>query len=203
MLYIYYMLMMTSFIISIVNYKNHKAVQALFVLLLASVCTEIIVEFCKYYKITYYVIYHFFTPIEFALICLFFYRSSYQKLLRYFIILLSIVFTTICLISIWSDYKLEEFPRFIGYLECFFVIIISVLHLFILSPDSDVSVYRLPDFWISFAFLIFNSGLFIILFFDQSKNPQLKQVFIFINHLFNCLLYALLTIGLLCYKKKK
>lgn len=203
MLYIYYMLMMTSFIISIVNYRNHKAVAPLFFLLLASVCTEAIVELYKYLNFTHYIIYHVFTPLEFALICLFYYKSTSQKLMQLFILASVLIFTLVCLIAILSNYKLEEYPRFIGYLECFLVIIISLLHLFLLNPDSDESVYRLPDFWISFSFLVFNSGLFIILFFDQSSNPELKKVFIFINHLFNCLLYILLSIGLLCYKKKK
>lgn len=202
LLHLYYVLMMISFIISTFFYTRSRAVKMIFYLLLSSVTVEAIVEVCKLLRCKYYILYHFFTPLEYTLIALYFYFAVNNKTFKIYNLCTIVLFLAICTVSISINYRLESFPRVISYLECFLIIILSVLALLLLDIDPHKPVYRISDFWFANAFLFFNAGLFIVLFFDQGQK-EIQQLFRVINQSFNCLFYILLSIGFLCLKIKK
>jgi len=194
--------MVICFAISMFYYMRSLSTKMITWLLFISILTEIIVEICKHTGRKYYILYHFFTPIEYLFIGLYFYHSVKNKTFKSFCLSSIIFFLLICTISIFLNYKLESFPRFISYLECFFLLILSTLSLLFLDPNTDKAIYKVSDFWFSIAFLLFNSSLFIVLFFNQN-DKVIKEIFSLINLSFNCLLYFLLIVGFLCLKTKR
>lgn len=203
LLHLYYTLMVISFTISLFFYRTATiAVKMISQLLLASIVTEILVEICKQMHWGYFLLYRLFTPAEYTFIALYFYFSIHNKKFRVFCLSTIILFFFICMGDTIVNYNQEAFPRFVCYMECFLILIISTLTLLFLEPDIYKPIYKLSDFWFSIGFLFFFSGLFIVLFFDQS-DKEIKKVFTLINLFFNCLLYLLLSVGFLCLKTKK
>lgn len=203
LLHLYYTLMVISFTISLFFYRSSTtAVKMISKLLLISIFTEALVEICKQLGWGYFILYRLFTPLEYTFIALYFYFSIQHNKFRIFCLATIILFLFICIGDIIVNHDENGFPRFVSYLECFLVIIIATLTLLFLEPDIYKPIHKLADFWFSIAFLFFFSGLFIVLFFDQS-DVEIKKVFNLINLFFNCLLYLLLSVGFLCLKVKK
>jgi hypothetical protein len=202
LLYAYYMLMVSSFIISIFFYKSSREVRMISQLLFVSILTEMIVEVCKIRNYQYYLLYHFFTPIEYTYIALYFYYSVSNAQFKKFCLISIFLFVSICLLEIILNYNLQDFPRFLSYVECFLIIISSIVALLYIEVDPLKSIFKAPNFWFSIAFLFFNAALFLVLFFDHNEDAEIKHIFYVINRLSNCILYSLLAIGFLCLKKK-
>lgn len=194
--------MMLCFIISTFFYKEATSVKMISQLLLLSILTEAVVEVYKALNYEYYLIYHLFTPIEFCYIALYFYFSATNKNFKRTCITFIAIFTLISIIAILVSKNLGHFPRFLSYMECFFIIILAILALLQIEVHPDKSIYELSDFWFSIAFLFFNSALFIVLFFNHEADPEIKRIFGIINRVSNCVLYGLLSVGFLCLRKK-
>jgi hypothetical protein len=202
LLYLYYMLMVISFTISIFFYKTSASVKMISQLLLVSIATEMIVEICKAKNYQYYLVYHLFTPIEYTYIVLYFYYSVSSSLFKKYCIASIICFIAICFVEIVLNSNLQNFPRFLSYIECFLIIVFSIVALLYIEVDPLKPIFKVADFWFAIAFLFFNSGLFIVLFFNHEEDKEIKQIFYIINRISNCLLYSLLSIGFLCLKRK-
>lgn len=202
LLYCYYMLMVTCFTISIFFYKLSMSVRMISQLLFISILTEIAVELCKVFEFKYYLLYHIFTPIEYTYIALYFYYTVANVSFKRYSLFSILIFVLVCFVEIILNNNLENFPRFLSYMECFLVIILSITSLLFLEVDLLKPIYKVSDFWFAIAFLFFNSALFVVLFFNQEEDREVRRIFSIINQLANCFLYSLLSIGFLCLKKK-
>ena len=202
LLYGYYMLMVIAFIISI-SYKLPDSAKILSILLFISIITELIVEACKAYDIRYYLLYQIFTPIEYVLISMYFYKAIFDFAFKRYVKISMIVFVSICATETAINSNALEFPRLLCYIECFLIILTAVVALLLIDVDSSRPIYKIGDFWFSIAFLFFNSALFIVLFFDQQQSLEIRAIFSIINKSANCLLYVLLSVGFLCLERKR
>lgn len=204
LLYPYYLLMSISFGISIFCVKGSNKNIFLFLLLLASVAVEAVVRLFEYQNQNHFILYHFFTPVEYTLINLYFFYSIRLRIIRK-IILLSIVLFWIFSIYTFTNTSLLNFPSIANSIESFVLIVSSTLALLTLEPGKEKSIYSVPEFWISLAVLFYFTGTF---FFNGAynylKSHNLKVArdnFTIINSVFNYLFYVLISYGLICYYK--
>jgi hypothetical protein len=158
---IYLSLLGSTFIISLLSYKYHKSLNVLTLLFGIGVFTDTL--FNTLYKITgkdYWIIYYVYIPLEYCLLSVFFYRISDNMQLKKMIIY---VFPLYAIIIVWmytSVYTLTQFPGWAYNTGGTLLIFWSIITLFLIDPIADVSILKMPLFWICTGMILFYAGIF-------------------------------------------
>ncbi len=206
--YLYYILLVIAFVLLCINSKKDKTLLVICWLLFFSIITESISDYFRYFaEMKRYTPYHFYIPIEYSLVTLYFSRlvqtSWLKKLLIVsmpFFILFSIV------ISIYLQ-GINEFPSWQYNIEGTLIIIWCVISLFNLPLNPDVNIFKTFQFWFCIAFMLLFSGQFFMNgLFNSLKdtNPGITNKLIFIvYYILNYLFYTLIIFGLLCSRRTR
>ncbi len=198
--------MSISFGISIFCIKGSKKNIYTFLLLLASVTVEAVVQFFQHQHLNHFFLYHFFTPVEFTTLSLYCFKTIPLRLVKK-IILSGIVLFWIFSLYTFNSTSLLNFPSVSNSIESFFLIVLSTITLLTIIPGKEKSIYSVPEFWVSLAILFYFTGTF---FFNGAYNylkshnlEYARNTFTIINSGFNYLFYILLSYGLLCYYRSR
>lgn len=119
-----------------------------------------------------------FSIIECSLLSIFFYFNFISKWKKTFFF-----WGTLILISsfIFDFFKNRQNPSFLPLaFECFFFILVIVYYFFErMKVVNERSIFSIPCFWVSVAFLISFSGTFFLFLFSisMSKDPSFKNTY--------------------------
>lgn len=206
LVYIYYLLMVISFIASLF-FLRHKKVQILSLLLFLSIVTEIGVEIMQAHSINYFVFYHFFTIAEYALITLLLRDGIGVLFIRKLMMYSIMFFTAVSLFISFFVQEFEQFPTISNSIEGLLVITWCILALWFIDANYETSIFQQPAFWFIISFLIYFAGTIsfnaIYNYLLKDKTETARRLFSIINSICNYLLYSLLIIGISRYKWKK
>lgn len=206
LVYVYYLLMFFCFITSLF-YLHDKKVQILSMLLFFSIVTEIGVEVMGVYSINYFVLYHFFTIAEYALITLLLRDGINVVFIRKIMGYSIIFFTGVSLFISLFVQEFEQFPTISNSIEGLLVITWCMLALWLIDADYEISIFQQPVFWFIISFLIYFAGTIsfnaIYNYLLKDKTETARKLFSIINSVCNYLLYSLLIIGISRNKWKK
>jgi hypothetical protein len=206
----YLLLLSASLLASVCGWKSHKSMYIfpylLGISLLVEVCVDIM-YFLLDMKKEYNIIYHFYIPVEYAILAYFFYLNIPGKKVRNWIAFSVPLFllASICL----SAYAVPvtEHPGLNFNLSGILLIIWSLVALLNIQPVMNFSIGAMPIFWISVGVLVFHSGIF---FFNstfthiQVRNYLLAQeLFTLIIKGLNYFLYICFIVAFLCSQRMK
>ncbi len=203
--YLYYALLVTAFALSLVKSKRIKRLGLISLLLFFSILSEISSDYFRYIANTNrYAPYHFYIPIEYSLVTLYYsYLIPINWVKKLLIITIPVFIISSLLISLYGE-KIYEFPSWQYNMDGSLIIIWSVIGLFNLPFNPEKSIFRRSQFWFCIAFMILFSGQFFMNgFFNplNNSNPDLTKKLIFIiYYTLNYLFYSLIIVGLLCSK---
>jgi|688.fasta_scaffold164037_2 hypothetical protein len=203
MLYVYYFLMCTAFVVSIFHLKDNR-VKWISLLLGISMITELVVEILKTQNQSYNFIYHIFIPLEYACIAGLMRQMTDRKRIQVIITYSVIPFFLIsALISIFFV-PWNKFPSVHGSIEAVPLVFYSLIVLMQIKPVEDLPIHQLAVFWFSLAFLVYFigtttfNGVYNSLLAAERKNA--RQLFDLINSLANYFLYTFIVLGIICTK---
>lgn len=202
--YTYYFLMTACFVISLF-YRRFTLVKWLTALLLASIAAEAVVEAIGKEGQGHYPVYHVFVPVEYTLITLALRSQMRYPGIRKAMLISVLAFWPVCVYTSFFVVKPVDFPGTASSVEAVLVIAWSLLILVYIEPVSQLSIFRLPVFWVALAFLLYFSctvALNSIYNYLRHSHPgRALALFEVINNVSNWLLYIFLTIGILCHRE--
>lgn len=205
---LYYVLLVLAFAISYVRSKNDKALVIIYWLFLFSILSETVSDYFRYSdEAKRYCSYHFYIPIEYSLVTLYFSRQLKIPWLKKVLPLTIPVFVLYSIIISVFVQGVEEFPSWQYNVDGTLIIIWCVISLFNLPLNPEVTIYKTFQFWFCIAFMLLFSGQFFMNgFFNQLKeaNPDIITKLIFIvYYILNYLFYTLIIFGLLCSRQTR
>ncbi len=159
------------------------------------------------YSINYFVLYHFFTIAEYALITLLLRDGINVLFIRKLMMYSMLLFTTASLFIIFFVQEFAQFPTISNSIESLLVITWCILALWFIDANYETSVFQQPVFWFIISFLIYFAGTIsfngIYNHLLKDKTETARKLFSIINSVCIYLLYSLLIIGISRYKWKK
>jgi uncharacterized protein involved in response to NO len=208
--YVYMLFLVTCFVISLFNYKNERGLKLISLLLFLSVLTDgvaITIKLLKINNSNHYILYHFFTPLEFTIVA-YYYSLHVTNLTVKKCFYAAIIF--FCILSSLISFKIVEaskYPSLNNQIFYVLIIIFSVITMLNITPVENKKLFSMAVFWITLGFTIYCSGIFTfnsLYNYLKGKNPALaKDTFNLINSIFNDILYTLISIGFICSKTHK
>jgi len=206
--YIYYTLLVTSFIVSLLVYRYNKSLTIFSWVLADDVMSDIVAFIMALgFKVNHFIIYHINLPISYALTAYFFYNIINEPTLKK-VIIYSVFFYAIVSagLSIFF-YSMKDFPGLQFNLYGFFLILMSAYVLLTLQPIHNIPMYKHPLAWICIGMIVFYTGIFflngIYNYLIKTKHEHVVLLHQIINNGLNCLMYIAFTIGLICSHKLK
>lgn len=205
---IYLTLLSICLLLSLFTYKADNSLKIFPSLLGLSLTTEILVDilyFILEYKKEYNIIYHIYIPIEYAFISYFFYLNN-NKIKKYIEISIPLFILISGLIS-GIVISITDFPGLNFNLSGLLLILWSVITLFSVPPTANISITKLPVFWICIGILVFHAGIFFfngVYEYIQQKNSLLAQQLhrLTIKSL-NYIMYICFSIAFICSHRMK
>ncbi len=196
-----------SLVLSLFSYKNEKSLKVFPILLSVALIAELLTLLFYKFNIDYNIIYHIYIPLEYCLLAYYFYLNiNLNKLKK--IILYSIPFYLI--ISIIFSLKIvniQKYPNFQTNIEGLLLIAWATIAIFNIEVRSNLSIVRLPIFWICVAVLVYNCGIFSYIgvynYICESRPGLTNGLKFYVLNLLNYILYTLLSIAFICSQKMK
>jgi hypothetical protein len=177
-------------------------------LLLTSIVTEGLVEWSLRTGREYYYFYHFYGPMEYIFLALFFYKNQPRRYIRTIILPSIPLFVFLSLALSFSLIGLKGYQGLNTITRGILLILLSIITLF--TFENDKPFYRVAVFWICTGILIYYSGTFFIngvynglLKKYPMEKDYFKKLHGIINVVFNYLLYIFFCIGILCSRPGK
>lgn len=203
--YVYMFFLVTCFIISLFNYKNERGLKIISLLLFLSVLTDgtaITIKLLKINNSNHYILYHFFTPLEFTLVTLYYSLHINNNGLKKIMYAIIVCFCIISIIISFKMIEISKYPSLNNQIFYVLIIILSVITMLHINPLGNQKLFSKAIFWIALGFTIYCAGIFTfnsLYNYLKIKNPSLaKNTFNLINSIFNDILYTLISIGFIC-----
>lgn len=204
-LYTYYFLMVVCFGVSLF-YLRFTLVKWLAALLLASIVAEVIAEIIGTARHKHYVVYHFFSAVEYTLTTLTLRSQTGRRWLRKTMFSSLFVYWPVWFYVSFFVQSLADFPSISIGIEAVLLIAWSLLVLVYIEPVSELSILRLPVFWVALGFLVYFSGTValntVYNYLRHTQTQRAQDLFDVVNIISNGLLYIFLIIGILCHKRQ-
>lgn len=208
--YIYYSFLVTCFLISLFNFKNDKGLKLICILLFFSVVTDGLAISFKLWNINksnHYILYHFFTPLEYSLLAGYYYLNTHNFFVKKMLLTSIVTFIIISTIISYKFIETGKYPSLNNQICYVLIICFSILTLLNLEPQGKEKLRYKALFWIAIGFTIYCTGVFffnsLYNYLKQHYPVVAKDTFNLINSIFNDVLYTLISIGLICSKKTK
>lgn len=202
LVYIYYYLMLVSFVTGCF-YLQHRYVRLLVALLSISILTEIAVEIRGKDANRHFVFYHFFVLFEYVFMTFILRQWITNKNVRKIMQISAFAF---CVISLLISFYVQDFsfhPSINLNIEGLLILTWCIISFFSITPLEDTPIYYFPAFWITLAFLLYFAGslgvngVYNML---AEKVSNAKEIYTLFSSISNYLLYIFITIGILCQK---
>lgn len=177
-----------------------KRLNYLVMFLFFTLFIEILATYCVIHKVSNYLLYDWFSLIEYSFFALF-YRSMIRNRIITTLILVSIGCYVIGSLVYIFYFHTSQFSSFLNNVESILIVSLVLVYFYeLFTADLYVNLAREPYFWISVGVLFYYAGSF----FQQGtynytvNHKELKQFEMTIHSLSNILMYLLFTQGLLC-----
>jgi len=203
-LVIYYLLLLVSFIIGCKNVKSKSSDFFLVILLLFTLCSEVLADYFRKAFHNNMPVYHFFNPLQYLLIVLY-YNFSLPLLKKMRIGLwLSGFGILLGIISTVYFQNIHEFPSVFLLFEAFCIIVLSMISYFVMFLKEDFEPTRYALFWFTSLMLFYWSFTFVIWgmisIFIKELPDDMKFVYPLLS-IINFIYYGGIGIVFLNYKK--
>ena len=203
--YVYYFLMLLSFLLSMVVFKKEKGLFVFPILLFLGLSTEItrdILRFGLQLGERQFAPFHIYIPLEFGLISYYYLTITANNPIKLFIKILSVsVIISLIYISL-SKGNWEIFPSLQYNISGCCVVLYVIVFLFSFPIDMHTSIFKKPAFWISFAFLLFYPSQFFMNGFynyiEKWKPNLIIELSNTIYYSINYVLYLFFIVAFLC-----
>ncbi|GAB3908630.1 hypothetical protein GCM10028803_44620 [Larkinella knui] len=147
-------------------------------------------------------IYHFYQPIEYMLVALFFLNTINSVSVKKWIGRSIPGFLLVCVLNTLFFQKLNS-PNSTSFMvESALLILWSGIYFFeLFKGNTEEKIWAIPEFWISTGVLFFYAGTFFLMgllnYLYKVDMGLAKKLYV-INHILNILLYSLYTVGFIC-----
>ncbi|SFP28602.1 hypothetical protein SAMN04515674_102258 [Pseudarcicella hirudinis] len=201
--YIYFSILIIGLIIGFTRIKSlNRSSRILLLLLALTILSESVATYLKFSARNNIIVYHIFSPIEFALISALYYNEIKNKII---LVLMIIFISFACFNSINIQYFNTDFNSISFVISGLLTIIFSLWYLYLLILEkTHYNFTNYPLFWISVGFMFFNIiNLFILGTYNliALKFPEVGFLFRSIRFISNYSLYLFFTISFLCSQK--
>lgn len=182
--------------------KNLRGLFYLRILLVCGLVNELTSDVMRYYTQWGDAPDHFYIPLEYILLSLFFITVSSNSLVKKIISISIPVYLVLSVYFSVTHYTLKSYPAIPYNIGCFFTILWAVFTMFTLEVKEDLKVTSLPIFWICTGIIIFYMGVF---FYNAVYNYLLKEKTALANSLrsiinlnLNFLFYIIWSYAFIC-----
>ena len=204
---IYYACYITCFIFSFHKTKNINGILLLRILLLLGLINEFYVETMQYLGKEENFSHFLYLPAEYCILCLFYTVYSKKKHLKYIILLSIPVYLFLVFFIGLKFYNFKNYPSVVYNLGCILSIVWLTLILFDIELIENISITKIPAFWILCGLLFFYSGIYFFntaySFLLSSDRKVASEIRGTINLALNIILYAFWTYAFICSAKIK
>lgn len=204
---LYYVFMLASLLCAYWLARKEERYYILCLLLFLSVVTEIVVDVFKAGNRAYHVIYHWYIPVEYALMALFFAQQNIAGAVKRAVLISIPVFVFVSAFISGFIIRPPQFPSVQFNIEGLLLITISVYTLFTIEVNGLKPFYTFSIFWICSGIILFHAGLFLFNgaynYLLSSETEEARYLHTLINTNLQYLLYLLWIIGFLCPLRKK
>ncbi|RBL91063.1 hypothetical protein [Chitinophaga flava] len=205
-IYGYYVMLLLCFAISLFHLQ-YAQVKPLAVLLAVSILSEVVVELIGKRSDRFFIVYHFFVVLEYSLITIILRSGIKDERWRLLMWISIFVFGAVSLVYSFGFNGWRYFPGINITIESFLVICWCLLSFFSITPNSEASIFRHPDFWLTLAFFFYFAGSMCVNGFYNlllaSDARSAKQLFAILNSLSNYLLYIMLIKSIICFRSNR
>lgn len=174
--------------------------------MLVSVLTETAVEIIGKAQKQHYVVYHFFVPLEYTLVTLLLRSAVRNRNIQRAMLLSVFFFWPLSLFISFFVQRLTAFPGISGGVEGMLIILWCLLTLLFIEPRPNLSIFRLPVFWMALGFMAYFVGTTtfntVYNHLYKTQTARAEQMFNLFNNVSNYVLYIFLIIGILCHKAR-
>ena len=203
MLEVYLSCLLISLIIAV---SQQKFLTMNFRWLMWSLVVTCIVEGIGYYHLRMIknsnFIYHFYQPVEYTLVALFYINTIYSSFAKKVIRVSVPVFVLFCLANslFLQDVNSPNSNCFM--IEAVLLIVWSGFYFYeLFTSNEEERIWRIPEFWVSTGVLFFYAGTFFLMgllnYLYKVDMGLAKKLYV-INHVLNLLLYSLYAVGFIC-----
>ena len=205
----YYGLLVLSLITLLLNYKKLGKSYIWFIPLLSlAIITQAssdIINWELRQGEKKYFIFHFYQPVEYTLLALFYWQLFKASFIKKFILISIPAFIVFCIFYYSSDIKSFLGPDFTNFTLQAILISLFVIYFFVelFKSQENVHLSSYPAFWINTGNLFFYSGCLFVMgihFYLHNRDSKLAENLLSINHYLNLLLYLSYIIGFSCRK---
>ena len=204
---IYYCLLLLSLILSIAVKKYEKELTVFPYLLGASLFADILTLLLSYNEINFYIVYHFYIPIEYVFWIYYFYAINDKKIVKKVLLYSVPTFMLLCLFVSINLTQIDGFPNIQLNIEGILLIIVATYSIFTIEIKKNISVFSRPVFWVCVAVLIYYTSIspFTALynFILESKGHLYKVFKLYLQFIPNYILYICLSIAFICSNRIK
>ncbi len=162
---IYLLLLTAAFVVSLVANKFPTTLRIFPYLLGLSILVELMVNIIHHglgIEQGYLPIYHFYVVVEYALLAFFFYSENRNSAVKRMIMGLSLAYiAALFIIYLYPLQTLQDHPGHSYNVGGVFLILMSIVTLFMLEPIPDLPIFKHPVFWICVGMIIFYSGVVV------------------------------------------
>jgi hypothetical protein len=144
-----------------------------------------------------------FTALEYTLFTLFIYLSLKEKVLKYILIVCSLIFYFVAILTFASK-KMDSFDSLSASFEGSLIIVYSIFFLYEQIRDPSIFyIYYLKKFWIIIAFLLYFSSTLFLFIYAATLTSQEHRNYWSINNIFDNLKTILFAISFIIKPDKK
>ena len=204
---IYLCFLSISLLFAVFGKKREAGLKVFPYLLGISLFTEILAEVMAVYDLNYYLLYHFYVPIEYSMWGAYFYLTIDQKKIKQLILFSVFLFSGVCLFLSLKAVTIQKFPSVQLNIESILLVILAVVTIFTIKVEQNRSIFVRPVFWVCSGVLIYYTGITSFMgmynFILVANKELLNLLRIYLLIVPNCILYTCLSIAFLCTMKMK
>lgn len=209
---IYYGLLALCLITLLINRKKINSIYYWFIPLIGfGVITQVIGDIVNYSlaaenKQTF--MFHFYQPIEYMLLALFYWRLLEGKIVKKIVLISIPLFISFCIYYYSTNIKSYLGPDFTNFtLEAILITgLVAIFFLQLFKSEEYLNLTTYPAFWINTGNLFFYGGNLFVMglhYYLAKQDSKLAEEFLSINHYLNLLLYMLYIIAFVCSKTNR
>lgn len=182
-------------------HSKEKSLRVIFLYVLYCVFNELLTYYLHVvHPESIFIFFALFTVAELSFFCLFYYYILPNDKVKKFIFPTWLCFILFSLIDFFLINKMAGFDSFTSGLQSILIIGMCIYYLFLqIKGSTNLHIYSTSNFWIIITFLIYLSGLFFLYILTETmiNDKAFRNLYMYINSIFNILKNVLLSIAML------
>jgi hypothetical protein len=204
---VYYLFYILCLIFSFFRTNAIKGIKLLRAVLVLGLLNEFYVEVRQYMGKEENFSHFLYIPLEYCLLTLFYCQQTKKKYLRYAMLISIPIYLCLAYYFAFTFYNFRSYPSIVYNIGCVFSIIWLTLIMFTVEMIENISIVKIPVFWLTSGLLVFYAGVY---FFNTAYSYLLvsnqlvaSEIRTYINLGLNIILYTFWTYAFICSAKIK